>query len=244
MLLGAMMGVVYGLFTITLRCNQNVTGLTITTFGTGVLGFWGSMMSNEGTTFYRVSKVFTAPFFGEVGTDGFSQMFLSHGVLVYVGIIITALVAIFMKRTKTGLNLKAVGENPAAADAAGINVIRYKYLACIIGSAISGIGGAFYLLDCTRGSLEYVIDAMGWLAVALVIFSLWRPGLCIIGSFIFGLLYIMPNYITGVSLAEKELVKIIPYVATALVLIIISFFNKRETQPPASLGLSYFREER
>ena len=67
-----------------------------------------------------------------------------------------------MKRTKTGLNLKAVGENPAAADAAGINVIRYKYLACIIGSAISGIGGAFYLLDCTRGSLEYVIDAMGW----------------------------------------------------------------------------------
>ena len=163
---------------------------------------------------------------------------------MYVGIIITVLVAIFMKRTKTGLNLKAVGENPAAADAAGINVIRYKYLACIIGSAISGIGGAFYLLDCTRGSLEYVIDAMGWLAVALVIFSLWRPGLCIIGSFIFGLLYIMPNYITGVSLAEKELVKIIPYVATALVLIIISFFNKRETQPPASLGLSYFREER
>lgn len=112
-----------------------------------------------------------------------------------------------MNRTKTGLNLKAVGENPAAADAAGINVIRYKYLACIIGSAISGIGGAFYLLDCTRGSLEYVIEGLGWLAVALVIFSLWRPGLCIIGSFIFGLLYIMPNYITGVSLAEKELVK-------------------------------------
>ena len=85
---------------------------------------------------------------------------------------------------------------------------------------------------------------MGWLAVALVIFSLWRPGLCIIGSFVFGLLYIMPNYITGVSLAEKELVKIIPYVATALVLIVISLFNKRETQPPQSLGLPYFREER
>lgn len=207
MLFGAMMGVVYGLFTITLRCNQNVTGLTITTFGAGVLGFWGSMMSNEGTTFYEVSKVFTAPFFGNVENNWFSQMFLSHGVLVYVGIIITVLVAIFMNRTKTGLNLKAVGENPAAADAAGINVIRYKYLACIIGSAISGIGGVFYLLDCTRGSLEYVIEGLGWLAVALVIFSLWRPGLCIIGSFIFGLLYIMPNYITGVSLAEKELVK-------------------------------------
>lgn len=89
-----MMGVVYGLFTITLRCNQNVTGLTITTFGAGVLGFWGSMMSNEGTTFYEVSKVFTAPFFGNVENNWFSQMFLSHGVLVYVGIIITVLVAI------------------------------------------------------------------------------------------------------------------------------------------------------
>lgn len=244
MLLAGLMGAVYGFFTITLRCNQNVTGLTITTFGAGTLGFWGAMMGREGTTFFNASKVFTAPMFGEVGTDWFSTIFLSHGVLVYVGIIIAIIVAVVLKYTRTGLSLTAVGENPAAADAAGIKVIKYKYTACVLGAAIAGIGGAFYLLDCTRGSLEYVIEAMGWLAVALVIFSLWRPNIGIFGSFIFGLLYILPNYIEGVGFAEKEILKIVPYAVTALVLIVISFFNKKETQPPESLGVNYFREER
>ena len=126
----------------------------------------------------------------------------------------------------------------------GIPVIRYKYLSCALGAAIAGVGGAFYLLDCTRGSLEYVIDAMGWLAVALVIFSLWRPNITIFGSFIFGFLYILPRYIEGVGLAEKELLKVVPYAVTALILVVISFFNKKETQPPAALGLPYFREDR
>lgn len=244
MLLAGLMGALYGFFTITLRCNQNVTGLTITTFGAGTLGFWGSMMGREGTTFFEASKVFTSPMFGEVGDNWFSTIFLSHGVLVYVGIIIAVIVAVVLKHTRTGLSLTAVGENPAAADAAGIKVIKYKYVACILGAAISGIGGAFYLLDCTRGSLEYVIEAMGWLAVALVIFSLWRPNIGIFGSFIFGLLYILPNYVEGVGFAEKEILKIVPYAVTALVLIVISFFNKKETQPPAGLGVNYFREER
>ena len=244
MLFGGAMGLLYGWFTISLRCNQNVTGLTITTFGTGVLGFWGAMMARNGVTFYAASNYFTAGLFGTVGDDWFSQIFLSHGVLVYLSLVIAIIAAIVLKKTRTGLSLTAVGENPAAADAAGISVIRYKYVACVLGAAIAGIGGAFYLLDCTRGALEYVIDAMGWLAVALVIFSLWRPGIGIFGSFIFGLLYILPNYINGVGFAEKEILKIIPYAVTALVLIVISFFNKRETQPPAALGLSYFREDR
>lgn len=245
MLFGGFMGAVYGLFTITMRCNQNVTGLVITTFGTGVLGFWSAMMPQKNIYFNRASLYFTKPMFGNVGNDWFSTIFLSHGTLVYVAIIIAVIVAIIMKKTRTGLSLTAVGENPAAADAAGINVTRYKYVSCVLGAAIAGIGGAFYFLDCTRGSIEPgVVDAMGWLAVALVIFSLWRPGICIFGSFIFGLLYILPNYVGGVDTASKELLRIIPYCVTALVLIVISFFNKKETQPPASLGLSYFREER
>lgn len=244
MLFAGFMGALYGFFTITLRCNQNVTGLIITTFGAGVLGFWGSLMGKAGTTFYEASRAFTAPMFGTVGNDWFSTVFLSHGTLVYVAIIIALIAAFVLKRTRTGLALTAIGENPAAADAAGINVIRYKYVACILGAAIAGIGGAFYFLDCTRGALEYIVDALGWLAVALVIFSLWRPGIGILGSFIFGFLYILPNYVEGVGLAEKELIKIIPYAVTALTLIIISFFKKRETQPPSALGLNYFREER
>lgn len=243
MLFSGIAGLVYGVFTISMRCNQNVTGLVITTFGTGLLGFWGAKMGREGVTFYKASQAFTAPLFGE-GSGWFYTIFLSHGALVYLGIIIAIVVAIVLKKSRTGLSLTAVGENPGAADAAGINVIKYKYVSCVLGAMIAGIGGAFYMLDCTRGSLEYVIDAMGWLAVALVIFSLWRPGIGIFGSFVFGLLFILPNYVEGVALAEKELLRIVPYAVTAIVLIVISMFNKKETQPPASLGLSYFREER
>ena len=247
MIFGGAGGLLYGLFTITLRCNQNVTGLTLTTFGAGVLGFWGTQMGDKEILFAPASRLAFTPslFFGtSVPDNWFAQIFLSHGVLVYLGIAIAIILAIVLKFTRVGLALRAVGENPAAADAAGINVIAHKYVACVLGAAISGIGGAFYLLDCTRGSLEYVIDAMGWLAVSLVIFSLWRPGIGIFGSFIFGFLYILPQYIEGVSLAEKEILKVIPYAATALVLIVISFFNKKETQPPTALGLPYFREDR
>ena len=245
MVFGGAMGLLYGWFTISLRCNQNVTGLTITTFGAGVFGFWVTLMGEQGVKFYKASRAFTASLFGVTSTDGFSKIFLSHGVLVYLAVVIAIIAAIVLKKTRTGLSLTAVGENPAAADAAGINVNKYKYVSCFLGAAIAGLGGAFYLLDCTRGSLEPgVIEGMGWLAVALVIFSLWRPGIGIFGSFVFGLLYILPNYITGVDFATKEILKIIPYAVTALVLIIISFFNKRETQPPAALGVPYFREDR
>lgn len=249
MVFGGLGGLLYGLFTITLRCNQNVTGLTLTTFGAGILGFWGTQMGDQEISFVDASRYAFTPslFFGaNVPDNWFVSIFLSHGVLVYLGIVIAIMVAVYMNHTRKGLALRAVGENPAAADAAGINVIAHKYVSCALGSAIAGIGGAFYLLDCTRGSLEYVIDAMGWIAVALVIFSLWRPGIGIFGAFIFGFLFRLPYspLITGVALAEKELLKIIPYAATALVLIVISFFNKRETQPPTALGLPYFREDR
>ena len=260
MLAGGFGGLLYGLFTITMRCNQNVTGLTLTTFGAGVLGFWGNLMGNITVRGDDAMRDYFPPasayaftpslFFGKTTPDvqdpanWFTTIFMSHGVLVYLGIFFALIVYLVLKFTRTGLSLRAIGENPAAADAVGIPVIRYKYLSCVLGAAIAGVGGAFYLLDCTRGSLEYVIEAMGWLAVALVIFSLWRPNITIFGSFIFGFLYILPRYIEGVGLAEKELLKVVPYAVTALILVVISFFNKKETQPPAALGLPYFREDR
>ena len=250
MLFGGAMGLLYGWFTISLRCNQNITGLTITTFGAGVLGFWGAMMGKDSSyllSLVNAAKYFYSPMFGDVGDNWFSQLFLSYGTLVYLALVIAIVVAIVFKKTRTGLSLTAVGENPAAADAAGINVRKYKYVSCVLGAAIAGIGGAFYILDYQLGNIEYIIDSLGWLAVALVIFSLWRPAIGIFGSFIFGLLYILKsNLINSIqlSLADQEILKIIPYAVTALVLIVISFFNKRETQPPAALGLSYFREDR
>lgn len=243
MLFAGMMGLLYGYMTISLRCNQNVTGLTITTFGIGIFNFWIKKMGTEGVTFYTVSDYFSSPFFNTTGSGWFNELFLSYGVLVYLAFIIAIIASIVLRKTRTGMHLSAIGENPAAADAAGINVTKYKYVSSVIGAAIAGLGGLFCIMDITMGSLEYAIDAMGWLAVALVIFSLWKPGIAILGSLLFGGLYILPNYL-NVNFSQMELVNMLPYAVTILVLIVTSIRNKKENQPPASLGLSYFREER
>ena len=142
-----------------------------------------------------------------------------------------------------GLHLRAVGENPATADAAGINVTRYRYLATIIGSGIAGLGGLFYIMDYLTGSWEYSIDALGWLSIALVIFTVWKPNWSILGSYAFGGLYILANYIK-VSFSMMSILKMVPFVVTIIVLIITSIRGKKENQPPLSLGVNYFREER
>jgi simple sugar transport system permease protein len=157
------------------------------------------------------------------------------GVAADIGII---------KKTNIGLSLRSVGENPATADAAGLSVSKFRYFATMIGGAIAALGGLFYIMDYLGGSVEYTIDKYGWMAVALVIFSMWNPSISIFGSFIFGALYIMPSYLDGLSFADKELIKLTPYVVTIMVLVITSLFNRKETQPPSALGLTYFREDR
>ena len=151
-----------------------------------------------------------------------------------------------LKRTRTGLHLRAVGESPATADAAGINVVKYKYVATCTGSMIAGLGGLYYVLDYSNGIWSHnAFGDRGWLAIALVIFTIWRPSVSILASILFGGLYILYLYIpTGTEMAIKEIYKMFPYVITLLVLIIVSLRKKREDQPPMSLGLPYFREER
>lgn len=241
LLAAGIMGLVYCFFTVTLRCNQNVTGLVITTFGAGMTNFLINKIDR--TNFSVASRFFTQSFPGTENLGWFGKLFLSYGTLVYLAIIIAVITAIVLKKTRIGLQLRAVGENPATADAAGINVTGYKYTATFIGSAIAGLGGLFYIMDYLNGGWEYSIDAMGWLAIALVIFTMWKPNWGILGSILFGALYIAPNYLS-VNFYQKELVKMIPFVVTIVVLILTSIINKKENQPPASLGLSYFREER
>ena len=135
---------------------------------------------------------------------------------------------------------------PSTADAAGINVTKYKYLATCIGSMIAGLGGLYYVMDYANGVWSNnAFGDRGWLAIALVIFTIWRPNVSILASILFGGLYILNIYLpTGTQMAVKELYKMLPYAITLVVLIIVSLRKKREDQPPASLGLSYFREER
>ena len=235
------LGALYCFLTVTLRANQNVTGLAITTFGVGCTNFFITLV--EDRTFSSASTRFTSlfPFYKDLGIIG--ELFFSYGVLVYVAIAVAILTSLFLNKTKQGLHLRAVGENPATADAAGINVTRYRYLATIIGSGIAGLGGLFYIMDYLTGSWEYSIDALGWLSIALVIFTVWKPNWGILGSYAFGGLYILANYIK-VSFSMMSILKMVPFVVTIIVLIITSIRGKKENQPPLSLGINYFREER
>lgn len=250
-LLGSLLvSLLYCFLTVTLRANQNVTGLAITTFGVGCGNFFGGSLIKiiksdvPYLALVDIARAFktTLPFAENTGDIG--KLFFSYGFMVYLAIIIAIISAVFLKKTKHGLNLRAVGENPATADAAGINVTRYKYFATCIGGMIAGLGGLFYVMDYCNGIWSNNgFGDRGWLAIAIVIFATWKPSLAILGSYLFGALYILFNYI-NVPMQMIPLIQMLPYVVTIIVLIVVSIRKRRENQPPAHLGLSYFREER
>lgn len=253
-LASAIGGLIYSFLTTTLRANQNVTGLALTTFGMGVANFFGAyLLQGEVYTAAPVSNAaFTTkiPFLSDhLGVVG--EALFSYGFLAYLAIILAVILHYFMNKTRVGLNLRSVGENPATADAAGINVTKYKYWATIIGAGISGIGGLYYVLDYNNGiwATTTQIEALGWLAVALVIFTTWKPLNAIWGAYLFGMLYWLYAFLPklmGITNVDRKssLYQMIPYIVTIFVLVIVSLRRKRESQPPASLGLAYFREER
>lgn len=246
-----LMGLIYCFLTVTLRANQNVTGLAITTMGVGLGNFFGgSLIKLTDSEVPSIALSATSEFFSKKlpfasNLGWFGQVFLSYSFLAYAAIIIALICSYVLNRTRIGLSLRAVGENPATADAAGINVNKYKYSATCIGSMIAGLGGLYYVMDyaCGIWSNDGFGDR-GWLAIALVIFTVWKPSSSIIGSILFGGLYVIHNYINGLSMSAQEIFKMLPYVVTIIVLVVSSIRSRRENQPPAHLGLSYFREER
>lgn len=244
-------GLIYSVLTITLRANQNVTGLTLTIFGSGIANLFGGSLNKMAGGVGQISVATTSgafratiPALANLGNVG--KIFFSYGFLVYVAIVIVILMEWFFNKTRTGLNLRAVGENPATADAAGISVTKYKYLATCIGAGISGLGGLYYTMDYIKGTWasDGTIEKLGWLAVALVIFSTWKPRHAVWGSYLFGTLFWMYLYIPNLTRSSQEIFKMIPYIVTILVLVVISLRKKKENQGPESLGLAYFREER
>ena len=241
----ALMSLIYSFLTITLHANQNVTGLALTTFGIGIGNFFGgSLLSFFGES-GSISLLTTGTYYATPLGFSIGKINISFGFMVYLAVVIALAVSFVLNRTRVGLHLRAVGENPATADAAGINVTLYKYLATCIGGAIAGLGGLYFVMDYTTGAwTNNGFGDRGWLAVAIVIFALWKPKSAIWCSFVFGGLYIVCVYIPGLSSATKELINMLPYVVTIFVLVFTSARKKREHQPPASLGLPYFREER
>lgn len=243
-------GLIFSFLTITLRANQNVTGLALTIFGTGFGKFFGEyvrlaaggrLIVNPATKELFQRNLFPA-FLSEIPVIG--PLLFSYSFMIYLGVAIAIFMHWFLNRSRVGLNLRAVGENPATADAAGISVTKYRYLATCIGGGICGLGGLYFVM--VTGGGTWAAEAMngkGWLAVALVIFALWKPLRAVWGSIVFGMLTIMYMRVTGLGI-PTEIYKILPYVVTILVLIFVSMKQKRENQPPAGLGLPYFREER
>ena len=262
---GAFGGLIYSFLTTTLKANQNVTGLALTTFGAGIGDFFMALMRRDGGDDLHeiASQIFsfhlTNATLGQGGTtfdnsnwhmgfiasDNPVANIFSQSSLVYFCFILAVVVFIVLNKTRIGLSLRAVGENPATADAAGINTDKYKYLATIIGCGIAGVGGLFYNMIRLQGGWDGTdnLQKLGWMVLALVIFTVWNPLIAIGGSILFAFLYSIPSYINADMVTGKFLV-LIPYIMTVVVLIFTSIFGKKNVLPPGSLGVNYFREER
>ena len=247
---GVIGSLIFSFLTITLRANQNVTGLALTIFGTGVGQFVGELMrlkvGGNVTVSNALKDAFANPVLPQFLQDipVLGPVLFSYNFFVYLGFAMAIAMAYFMSKTRSGLNLCAVGESPATADAAGINVTKYRYLATTIGGGISAVGGMVYTMTIAGSVWNHNgLSGEGWVAVALVIFCLWKPLNALWGSILFGGLLILYLRLP-IPFLPTQIYKVVPYIVTAVVLVIVSMRQRREDQPPQSLGLNYFREDR
>ncbi|MFI3227502.1 MAG: ABC transporter permease [Clostridia bacterium] len=257
---GGLCGLLFAFLTVSLQANQNVTGLTITTFGLGLYFFIGKGFGSSWPalqTAPNVSAAYAAvpiPLLCDIPVLG--KAFFSHSILVYLGVLIAVGLWWYLKFTKPGLKIRAVGENPSAADSVGININMYKYIHIIVGSGIMGIGG-YYMSLVMGGSFEGStcwINGYGWISIALVIFANWNPLFAILGTLVFGFFNTLqvysgslansfPETLGWLSLVPAQLYQALPFLITAIVLI-VSSIRQNSSGSPAALGVNYFREER
>ena len=260
-LTAALCGLLFAALTVSLQANQNITGLTLTTFGLGVYFFVGNGLKAKGWPVmgdYEAIKAgfsdLAIPVLSEIPVLGHGLF--NHNILVYLGIVIAVAMWWYLNRTNPGLKLRAVGENPGSADSVGINVKRMKYLHIALGCGIMGIGGYYMGLNMS-GSFNSScwINGYGWIAVALVIFANWNPTLAIAGTFVFGffntlrvsgssLAAAFPGVLGWLAKVPTQLYQALPFLITAIVLVATSIRTKKGSGLPASLGVNYFREDR
>lgn len=242
---GGFGALIFAFLTVTLRANQVVTGLALTIFGSGIAGFIGPKLSGKVLPaavkgFFKPVKL---PLLSDIPYVG--PVFFSQDAFLYLGYIAVIIAGIYLFYTRKGLNLRAVGENPAAADAAGINVSFYKYINIIVGGALCGLGGAYLSLVYVPAWQENITAGRGWIAVALVIFTTWNPYKALLGSYFFGGLDVIGFRLQKYDIKVSQyIIDMLPYIVTILVLVVISLRKSKENAPPKGLGNPYFREER
>ena len=243
---GAACASIHAFLTITLRASQIVSGLALSIFAgaAGLSSYLGSDLSlAEAPARHEFSKLDIA---GLADAPVVGPLLFNQSWLVYGSWLVTIAIGLYLSRTRPGLNVRAVGESPQAADALGISVTRYRYAHVIAGGALAGIGGACFSLDITPLWVDGLTGGAGWIAVALVIFAFWRADLCLVGAYVFGAFQALPFTLQarGYTVAP-ELMQALPYLMTILVLVLVSTgWSKRRLGAPAALGIAYVREER
>jgi simple sugar transport system permease protein len=245
-LAGAATALIHAFLVITMRANQIVSGLALTIFA-GAVGL-SSYLGND------LSLADEPARFSFDGLDLFGlgdapvvgPILFDQNALVYASWVLVAAVGAYLGHTRPGLELRAVGEEPAAADAMGISVTRYRYVHTLVGGALAGVAGACYSVALTPQWVDGLTAGAGWIAIALVIFAFWRPDLCLVGAYAFGAFSALPFTLQarGVTVAP-ELFQALPYVMTIVVLVVVSTGTaRRRLGAPAALGTPYVREER
>lgn len=248
---GLLGGLIYAFLTVTLKANQNVTGITLTTFGTGLASLIGENLLAGGKTTVVFSDSLKASF-GSIRVPLLADipyigpLLFNNNIFVILGVALAVAMGLYLNHTRRGLNLRAVGENPGAADAAGINVSLYKYVHVLLGGGICGLGGGYVCFVTCKGLwVQNCVGGLGWIAVALVIFASWSPYRAIFGSLVFGALSVLQFYRPSVLRdVSAPIFSMLPFLVTAVVLVITSVRMSRERVQPKSCGTNYDREER
>lgn len=242
---GMLANLIFGFLTITLRCNQTLTGLTLSIFGGGFANFignqyMGSRLPDSVLTAFSDIKI---PLLGDIPVIG--EIFFDQNILVYASYLLVIAVAVFISRTNAGLNLRMVGENPGAADSLGINVNKYKYLSILVSGILCGIGGVYICLITIPTWQNNIVGGKGWIAITLVIFTNWSVKNAFPGAMLFGLLTILGIYLQKYDLPISQyFFDMLPYLMTILIMCLGAFNKKKHTGEPAGLGTPYFRESR
>jgi ABC-type uncharacterized transport system permease subunit len=230
---GVATSLIFGFLTLSLSANQTATGLALTIFGTGFSALAGGGYSAKPVTLL-------GPLFPGGTSDPFWRVLFGHSALVYFALIMVVAIWWFLKKTRAGLILRAVGENDLSAHSIGYSVIRVRYMAVMFGGAMAGIAGACFPLLLTPQWAERMTAGRGWIAVALVVFASWRPFRLLAGAYLFGLVMTMELYAKAgggpLAVIPAELWAALPYLATVVVLVLISIRRDASTNAPACLG--------
>lgn len=241
MLMSGIFAMIHGIFTITLRVNQVVSGLALTLFGIGLTNFLGRPFIGKLSLKFEPFDLFPLNKIPIVG-----EIFFTQSALVYPAYLLVPVAYIFLFKTRFGLQLRAVGENPAAADTVGISVYAIRYLYIFVGGALAGLGGAYLSLAYTPGWKEQMTGGQGWIAIALVIFAMWDPLKAAFGALLFGFINALQFYCqaAGITLIPSYILRMLPYLFTIGVLAIITHWKsaKMKVGAPDALGLPFERE--